>query len=409
MHTRMSTEISAQRLLIKPINYGNLTKRRESITMANGTSLLEQNEELKKKWGGDTLHYDAQGALAKGEISQKDYADYLNDLKYIQSVDALNNNYTNIVNQAKQTENQKLQYTDTRRQLMEKYLPETLMAQGVANTGYTADTLLKAENNYNQYVMGAMNDRANTEQNAMQSYQTALRDYQMNKAETEYQNFIDEQGRKTEDRYTGFAENALKLINEGADIDYIKAQAAVLGITEDLSALEEYNNKLLAQKRDDVYNTYSTLIQQGSKDITRQDIISDVKNGYLRPSEANRLMNGMPMSAWDVEGEITKSKDELNSMVTIKYNGTKYNMEIEEENTDPSFRLFANSYLKDGDIFIEGNTVYIYKYDKIYKLTSYGSLAYKNDLADFIEKVRGYEYSKDKPDAPWSGEENYLS
>lgn len=360
--------------------------------MANGTSLLEQNEELKKKWGGDTLHYDAQGALAKGEISQKDYADYLNDLKYIQSVDALNNSYTDIVNQAKQTENQKLQYTDTRRQLMEKYLPETLMAQGVANTGYTADTLLKAENNYNQYVMGAMNDRANTEQNAMQSYQTALRDYQMNKAETEYQNFLDEQGRKTEDRYTGFAENALKLINEGADIDYIKAQAAVLGITEDLTALENYS-ELLKEKekketmkaRDELYQAYWDVLEQADHSITVNDIDADVKAGNLPRFYGDQLKAGMPTSAVKVNGEIAKFEDEVGSKIKIKYNGSTYVLGLAKDVTgNTGFRLYANSYLKDGDIFKDGAQVYIYKNGKIYELGTYGGYEH---LDNFIKAV----------------------
>lgn len=188
-----------------------------------GTSLLEQTNTKKQKWGGDPHSFDIKGTiksydtnLAKyndvntsqaekdainkqygGDITKWDnktaYDDYMADLKYIDYVDNLNEGHNAVVNSARNTESQKMQYADTRRQLMQKYLPETLMAQGVANTGYTADALLKAENNYNQYVLGAMNERAATEQDAMQSYRDALGQFKQEQSEEAYGKFLEAQ------------------------------------------------------------------------------------------------------------------------------------------------------------------------------------------------------------------------
>ena len=147
--------------------------------MANtkpGTSLLAQTEDKKKKWGGDIYNYDINGvikgydsafaeynaegtsqerkdainALYGGDITKWDnknaYTAYMDDLNEVKYIDSLNKAYTASMDAAKDAEQRKTQYVDTRRMLMQKYLPDTLQAQGLANTGYVADTLLKAEN-----------------------------------------------------------------------------------------------------------------------------------------------------------------------------------------------------------------------------------------------------------------------
>lgn len=193
-----------------------------------GQSLQSQRDEkaTNEKWGGDIFSYDINQAMnefntlkdksSKGTLSQEEqaliqtryggdlsswdskrlYDEYNADLNFVNFIDAANAAKNEAVAQAKKDEAQKLQYADTRRSLMEKYIPETLLAQGVANTGYTADALLKAENNYNQYALGAMSDRAQAEQSAMQQYQDAASAYKQKMDEDAYTRFLEREKEK---------------------------------------------------------------------------------------------------------------------------------------------------------------------------------------------------------------------
>ena len=228
-------------------------------TQSKGTSLLEQTDKKKKKWGGDSTNFDIQGAVKnfdsnlaeyntegttyarKSEINamyggditkfgsgDDVYKAYNDDMQYINKIDSLNAGYQGTVKAAEQAEQKQLQYADTRRQLMEKYLPETLMAQGVANTGYTADALLKAENNYNQYVLGAMGEKAATEQNALKDYQQALGTYKAEQADKAYSDFLakQEQAKTAEqeakDYQSTLYNGAIELLNEGYTAEQVK-------------------------------------------------------------------------------------------------------------------------------------------------------------------------------------------
>lgn len=217
-------------------------------------SLLDQNEELKKKWGGDTLNYDIKSAISgyqpalkewndatttaerKAEISsiygditkwdnETAYDDYMSDVNYIRNIDALNTSATGAMDAAKQAESRAMQYADTRRQLMQKYIPETLLAQGMANTGYTAQALLDAENKYNQYVHGAMSNRATAEQDTMQAYQDALRTYKADRDEKAYERFLQREETENTLKMLG-----IEMVDSGDTPDkianYLKVQGA---------------------------------------------------------------------------------------------------------------------------------------------------------------------------------------
>ena len=168
----------------------------------NNTSISAQVDERKKKWNGDIYSFDVYANKDKyqdyGFNSVEDYmASYNNDMDYVTRFDTATLAKQEAETAAKKAESQQLQYADTRRQLMEKYIPETLLAQGVANTGYTADALLKAENNYNQYATNAMNTRAETEQNILKDYQTTLKNMQKDYADTAYKNFLEQNERES--------------------------------------------------------------------------------------------------------------------------------------------------------------------------------------------------------------------
>lgn len=286
-----------------------------------GTSLIDQNEALKKKWGGDTLNYDINGAikgydanLAKyndaatsqaekdkinaiygGDITTWDnknaYANYMSDLSYIQSVDALNNAYTGAVDKAKQSESRAMQYADTRRQLMQKYLPETLMAQGVAHTGYTADALLKAENNYNQYVLGAMGDRAAAEQDAFQSYQDALQGYKTQKAQNDYQVFLNRQAQDEQSKAT-YAQ-FIASIDEGADMDSLMEQAKNAGLSaSQIADLQKYSDNAVKKAQDEAYK----FLQDNVGTWTKETL--DESKDILTEEQYNTLLNALPNNTY---------------------------------------------------------------------------------------------------------------
>lgn len=187
-------------------------------TSNNGTSLLQQKDKINQKYGGDINAYDFEASyVGDANAKNKAYADYMADKNFVNYIDTLEQNRVSAIDQAKKNESQKLQYADTRRQLMQKYIPETLLAQGIANTGYTADALLKAENNYNQYAIGAMNDRANAEQDIMKQYQDSYNEYKKEYDEKAYERFLGEQDRiaqEENDKKTLYA-NGIDLVNSG--------------------------------------------------------------------------------------------------------------------------------------------------------------------------------------------------
>lgn len=201
------------------------------------SSLLEQKNKINQKYGGDINAYDFEASyVGDANAKNKAYADYMADKNFVSYIDGLEQNKTDAINQAKKNESQKLQYADTRRQLMQKYIPETLLAQGIANTGYTADALLKAENNYNQYAIGAMNDRANAEQDVMKQYQDSYNEYKKEYDEKAYERFLGEQDRiaqEEESKKTLYA-NGIDLVNSGTyDKPQLEKWLEVNGLTED--------------------------------------------------------------------------------------------------------------------------------------------------------------------------------
>ena len=113
------------------------------------TTGTETKTEKKKSWlndngtFNDTYTFDPSKYAEEGYYDATQYAaDYANDRNtYLQEQNLIANK-NNAITAAKDTEANKVQYADTRRQLMEKYIPETLLAQGIANTGYTADDFL---------------------------------------------------------------------------------------------------------------------------------------------------------------------------------------------------------------------------------------------------------------------------
>ena len=310
--------------LFKSNNAGNVQNaaavvKTETPTAETDTSLLGQAKKTTEKWGGDIFNYDIQGAiqgydsnLAKynnpatsqeekaainaiygGDITTWDnknaYTQYMNDYNEVTYVNSLKDALTAKMEAAEEAERKKVQYADTRRMLMEKYLPDTLQAQGLANTGYVADTLLRMENNYNQYALGAMNERAQTEQDAMKEYQTSLQAYKQQQAQTAYEKFLlDEENKQT-------TKNTLmESIYAGADLDYIMTQAKDAGLSDkDIADLTTQHNKILANNQAELKTVYIDAIRNMSdteQSYVMEDMRQDIEEGNLAKDDFDELM-----------------------------------------------------------------------------------------------------------------------
>jgi hypothetical protein len=353
----------------------------------NGTSLLAQTGKKKEKWGGDPHNYDIQGAiknydtnLAKyndintsqdekdainaqygGDITKWDnktaYDDYNADLKYIDYVDTLNKGYGAAMDSAAKAESQKMQYADTRRQLMQKYLPETLMAQGVANTGYTADALLKAENNYNQYVMGAMNERAATEQNAMQSYQDALGQFKQEQNEEAYERFLarEEQQKQAEqeskDYQSTLYNGAIELLNEGYTAEQVKQFMA--GNNADESTIAKFDEFYAAGGESGITGSTASGTSGSTGKLT-----ADTDYNYT--SQNFQVSTSRDKDRFKLQG--------ANDVFRVSVGGKDYKaktgdkIEVEEGDTDSDnakLLQYANDKVAKGAVFLFKGKVYV--------------------------------------------------
>ena len=206
------------------------TSKTKATNITNELKNTDLTEDEKKSLNGElaglnetmsTLNNKYDGDITKYDINTL-YSDYTKDLQYVNYVDSLENAKNSTINQARKDETQKIQYADTRNALMQKYIPETLMAQGIANTGYTADALLKAENKYNQYVIDAISERSKLETDAMQKYQDAAAEFKLAQDEQAYNEFLakQEKAKAEEEEQRAMYTTMIDLIDTG----YISAE-----------------------------------------------------------------------------------------------------------------------------------------------------------------------------------------
>lgn len=361
----------------------------------NGTSLNDQNEKNKRKWGGDTINFDINAAVngfdankaeynaagttdaRKAEInalyggnimnynSGADvYADWNRDVQSINTIDSYNSALEQSKKTAAETESRKLQYADTRRQLMEKYLPETLLAQGVANTGYTADALLKAENNYNQYALGAMSEREASEQNAMQAYQDAMREYKGKQADQAYKDFLDKQ-----DKESTLYSNAINALeNDDATIEYVTEYLKANGASQAvIDKATKYYNDNVSKVQTELYNT---IVADGLDKYTFEDIDRMVAEGELskemgdslkrKMGEGIKVVEGASMGTWS-----SKIKDKEGDNFIINFNNYDYKLQNGGKQTG-SIVDYAKEHFEDGTVFRKDDKLYIYKDKNVY-------------------------------------------
>jgi hypothetical protein len=322
---------------------------------------MAQTDEKKKKWGGDTLNFDIKGAVSNYDANLKEfnspetsidrknqinamyngditkwnnktaYDDYMSDVEYINNIDSLNNAYNAKMESAKKAEQQQIQYADTRRMLMQKYMPETLLAQGVANTGYTADAMLKAENNYNRLAQNAMSERQATEQGALQAYQGALRDYQREQDKKAYKKFKAEQAQDEKTK--------------------------------------------VGQKN--LYTYYKDTMKDGT--ISLKDIEDDKKEGNITEEQYEELKAEYDnyygkdsVGSYTAISEIGEFDGEYGDNFEVKLGGEYYGLETDSlvtgEEQTKLVRKAVDSGVKDGSVFLYNGKLYTYKDGQVYSI-----------------------------------------
>ena len=349
------------------------------MSATKNTSLYNQRDDITNKWkvknvhgmtaeNGDIHSFDINkekenyGLYGYGSADEM-YSAYHNDLNFVNRINELDVAKQEQMDAAKKAESQKLQYADTRRTLMEKYIPETLLAQGVANTGYTADALLKAENNYNQYVLGAMNEKANTEQNALKAYQDAYALAQKERDKTAYQDFLD-RGQKQTDLFN----KALATIEEGGSMDYIKAYLAENGADDaTMSKVDKYYNAYVDKARTELYNEYVSKIKEGT--LTKTDVDNAERQSMLTPDQANALretirkQNVKSGAVTEKKGGVEGTKD----LFKVNIGGNKYSLKTsgKVDSTSDVYNMvqdarkeYASAYPK-GTIFLYDGKMYV--------------------------------------------------
>lgn len=145
-------------------------------TMSNYRSTMSN---LNNTWGGDILGYQNTDAFKGLNSSQQNQ--YYNDRTYFNDLYGNVSAYDTEWKQEQDNLRRQQEYANTRRMLMQRYMPETLSAMGYANTGAAGDALLKLNNNYDNYAMNAQQTAQNNQSALFSMYNPALQSIEQGK------------------------------------------------------------------------------------------------------------------------------------------------------------------------------------------------------------------------------------
>lgn len=130
---------------------------------------------MNKQYGGDILGYGTSEAF-KG-LDSKAQSQYYTDLNNYNALYGTVSGYdADYMQQAKNAKRAE-EYANTRRALMERYLPETLAAMGYAGSGAASDAVLKLNNAYDNYAINAQTTAAQNQADIMSKYRQSALDW----------------------------------------------------------------------------------------------------------------------------------------------------------------------------------------------------------------------------------------
>ena len=145
-------------------------------TMSNYRSTMSN---LNNTWGGDILGYQNTDAFKGLNSSQQNQ--YYNDRTYFNDLYGNVSAYDSEWNQNQANLKREQEYANTRKMLMQRYMPETLARMGYANTGAAGDAMMKLNNTYDNYAMNAQNNALNNEANIFSQYNNVLQNVENEK------------------------------------------------------------------------------------------------------------------------------------------------------------------------------------------------------------------------------------
>lgn len=116
----------------------------------------------------DIRGYGNSAAFKEADVTKQNqyYTDLANFNALYNNVAGYDADYLKEAEKAKQAE----EYANTRRMLMERYMPETLAAMGYANTGLAGDAVLKINNKYDNYILNAQKEASDNQSDLMTTY-----------------------------------------------------------------------------------------------------------------------------------------------------------------------------------------------------------------------------------------------
>ena len=211
--------------------------------------------------------------------------------------DAADSTYEKLKAEAEKTARQKKAYADTRSALMYKYLPDTMNAMGLSNTGLASQAAISMDNNYNQYVMGAMSEEAKAKEDAMYNYRQAL-------AEISSQEASAKQAAEAQQK-----QNEISLLQMAAsgqyDWDYIQYVGGMYGMTED--QMNAIYNTFQTQESKTYDNLYANAFNQAATWTgTREGLIAELTAKGIKPEDQVAILTEFDKAATEREtGEHT--------------------------------------------------------------------------------------------------------
>ena len=149
----------------------------------------DMSNDAMSGWRGKlTAFNDAYGGDIRGfengdkfkDLSEGERFKYYTDLSNFESLYGTVSGYDNEWTQKQKEQKQAEEYVNTRRMLMEKYMPETLAAMGYANTGLAGDAVLKAQNQYENYLIDTRNEIAGEQSDILGKYRDQALTYDEN-------------------------------------------------------------------------------------------------------------------------------------------------------------------------------------------------------------------------------------
>jgi hypothetical protein len=231
---------------------------------------------INQKYGGDILNYDSTKPFQDSNDAERNQ--YYNDRRNYETLYNTISNYDNEWMAQQKALQRAEEYANTRKALLERYLPETLAAMGYANTGLSSDAMIKLNNSYENYALDAQEKVAQNQADILAKYQQSITDVKQGQGDEQKANY---------DAYLA------GLFKDGViDFDQVKADVRLGYLTQ------EYADKLKAES--DIYK------QRGL--ITQSDV-----NEILGKNESiGYIIGGVGKRKYDAA--TTKAKDILDRL-----------------------------------------------------------------------------------------------